>query len=336
MNSNEKLLHEIIRRQIYLERYKNGAVAGMQPILNRAIIDVRNKIAKLGNNATKAHLKAVLREVIRINDEMSEELNDQLEKELKRLAKSDAVWTTAAIEAAAYAKTIGISIGVPSDALLERMVTSNPYQGLTLKEWTQRVGQSASLKAKQQLFIGMAEGEDIDKIVKRFNFIGEQSKNDLRMVVRTSVNAVANQAKSLVYAENADVLQAVMWKATLDSRTSLICASRDGTQYPLDKHPTPPAHPNCRSVLVPIIKSLEELGLGNRRLPVGTRASMDGQVPADMNFDQWLRKQPKDFVEDYLGPSRAKLYYQNKLTLDKFVNDEGRTLTLEQLDAIYN
>jgi hypothetical protein len=55
-----------------------------------------------------------------------------------------------------------------------------------------------------------------------------------------------------------------------------------------------------------------------------------GQVPARTNYDDWLRKQPKSFQAEVLGPGRAKLFREG-MKLDKFVDRDGGELTLSQL-----
>ncbi len=57
-----------------------------------------------------------------------------------------------------------------------------------------------------------------------------------------------------------------------------------------------------------------------------------GRVPARTNYDEWLRNQPKSFQNDVLGPSRAELF-RGGLRMDKFVDRQGDSLTLDQLMA---
>ncbi len=78
-----------------------------------------------------------------------------------------------------------------------------------------------------------------------------------------------------------------------------------------------------------MIKSWKELGFNISDLDAGTRASMDGQVPASETYQSWLEKQPKAVQDEALGPEKADLF-RNGLTVDRFVAD-GRTLTLDQL-----
>ena len=85
---------------------------------------------------------------------------------------------------------------------------------------------------------------------------------------------------------------------------------------------------NCRSVRVPNIKDKFRVG------GVGERASIDGPVPADLTYSSWLKRQPKSFQDDMLGPERAKLFRDGKITLDKFVDDRGLLLTLDELKVL--
>jgi hypothetical protein len=98
----------------------------------------------------------------------------------------------------------------------------------------------------------------------------------------------------------------------------------------VDKGPRPPAHFNCRSSTTPILKSWRELGFDADELPPGTRASMNGQVPADQDYDTWLRKQPKDVQDDVLGKTKGDLFRAG-LKMDRFVDRKGAELTLDQL-----
>jgi hypothetical protein len=65
------------------------------------------------------------------------------------------------------------------------------------------------------------------------------------------MNGVANNSRMGGYEANADVLNGVKFLATLDSRTSKICALLDGTTWTMEEVKKrlvkrPPLHPNCR------------------------------------------------------------------------------------------
>jgi len=152
----------------------------------------------------------------------------------------------------------------------------------------------------------------------------------MEATVKTALSHTANVARESVYKANEDVIKGVQWVSTLDGRTSAICMARDGIVYPPDKGPRPPAHWNCRSATIPILKSWKELGIDAKEIDEGTRASMNGQVPAGQNYDSWLRTQSADFQNDVLGKGKADIF-RDGTSVTKFVDKSGRELTLAEL-----
>jgi SPP1 gp7 family putative phage head morphogenesis protein len=160
--------------------------------------------------------------------------------------------------------------------------------------------------------------------------------NQVMALVRTSINQVANSASQQVYEANQDITKKYRYVATLDSRTSSICAALDGREFEYGKGPMPPQHFNCRSTTVPIIDP--------DILPPSTiakRASADGPVPINTSYGQWLKDQPLKTQQDVLGP--GKVPYFNRLVdkygardaMAKLVRDDGSELTLDQLRKRY-
>jgi SPP1 gp7 family putative phage head morphogenesis protein len=157
-------------------------------------------------------------------------------------------------------------------------------------------------------------------------------------LIRTSINQVANTASQQVYEANQDITQKYRYIATLDTRTSAICRALDGQEFDYGKGPMPPQHFNCRSTTVPVINYKE---LGFNPPPPARRASMDGQVPANESYGEWLKKQPRTTQADALGP--GKVAYFNRLAnkygaqdaMAKLVKDDGSELTLAQLRKRY-
>jgi SPP1 gp7 family putative phage head morphogenesis protein len=162
--------------------------------------------------------------------------------------------------------------------------------------------------------------------------------NQIMALVRTSINQVANSASMAVYEANQDITKKYQYVATLDTRTSSICRALDGQEFPYGKGPTPPQHFNCRSKVVAVI---DYENLGFTPPPEGTRASKDGQVDANMNYSQWLLKQPLAAQEKVLG--KGKVPYFNKLAekhgardaMAKLVRDDGSELSLDDLRKRY-
>jgi SPP1 gp7 family putative phage head morphogenesis protein len=160
--------------------------------------------------------------------------------------------------------------------------------------------------------------------------------NQIMALVRTSINQVANSASQQVYEANQDITKKYRYIATLDSRTSSICAALDGREFEYGKGPMPPQHFNCRSTTVPIIDP--------DILPPSTiakRASADGPVPINTSYGQWLKDQPLKTQQDVLGPSKVPYFnrlvdkYGARNAMAKLVRDDGSELTLDELRKRY-
>jgi SPP1 gp7 family putative phage head morphogenesis protein len=180
------------------------------------------------------------------------------------------------------------------------------------------------------------EGKTVRQLVAAGGQATAVADNQVMALVRTSINQVANTASQQVYEANQDITKKYRYVATLDSRTSSICAALDGREFEYGKGPMPPQHFNCRSTTVPIIDP--------DILPPSTiakRASADGPVPINTSYGQWLKDQPRSVQEDVLGP--GKVPYFNRLVdkygandaMAKLVRDDGSELTLEQLRKRY-
>jgi hypothetical protein len=157
------------------------------------------------------------------------------------------------------------------------------------------------------------------------------------------MSAVTNEAALKSFQANNDVIKAVTQLSTLDNRTSDVCIAYSGQTWnlmtlepimgsSLPYNGGPPRHFNCRSRLRPVTKTFKELGVDAPEIPPGTRASMDGQVPADITFNQFLKKKPISFQDKLLGPKRAQLWRNGDINLTQLVDMRGNPLTITQLE----
>ena len=181
---------------------------------------------------------------------------------------------------------------------------------------------------------GMLEGRTGAEMAREVrDFMGTSMRN-AQSLVRTSVTTVNNAAHWACYQANSDIIKGTVIYATLDMRTCAFCGGLDQTHYRLDEpHAHPSFHWACRCVEAPVTKTWEELaGLkGLDDIPPSTRASMNGQVAEDTTYDGWLKALPAEDRKKILGPARAKLLDQGKLTLRDLTDQRGNELTLAEL-----
>ena len=174
--------------------------------------------------------------------------------------------------------------------------------------------------------------------------------NQVRTLVRTSINQVSNTAALNVYKANSNVTKKYRYVATLDSRTSAVCSALDGRIFTYEDGPKPPQHFNCRSTIIPEI-DYDNLPFDPPK-GIVRRASADGLMPASMNYGEWLLAQPNKIQAQILGGKLNKVtnkyegafrYFQRlagkendpRQALAKFVRADGSRITLTQLKARY-
>tara|TARA_R110002020_G_scaffold62613_2_gene167344 strand:+ start:287 stop:2263 length:1977 start_codon:yes stop_codon:yes gene_type:complete len=247
-----------------------------------------------------------------------------------------------------------LSLGsqLPSAQVLERIGRVQFVEGAPMGDWFNRLERDTRFHVSRAVRAGVGAGltnaEIAGQIASISNKGGQvlaRTRRDAMAITRTGVMTVANDARLATYEENADLVRGVQWVSTLDGRTSDICVARSGKVWLLpDYEPEghtipfnggPPAHFNCRSTTVPVLPSLEEMGIDPEGIPPATRSSMDGQVAQDLSFDDFLKGKSPEFVDDLLGVGRAQLYRDGRITLTQLLDQQGNPLTLRQLEERY-
>jgi SPP1 gp7 family putative phage head morphogenesis protein len=350
--ANEEVLDRAIRHAVYLQRYKTGEVNKIVGFLNDDVLPDAlarlttrlERIASRGIDSgawTTQRFKDVLAGLDKTLGAGLREAGAQVRKDLGDFAVSEAEYQARVLAGAIPAGT-GIDFSLPGAGQLRSIVTSKPFQGDVLGKHWSKIGASAKADIARQLRIGLAEGETTAQIVRRVSgtkaggymdgVFGKLRRN-VESTVRTAANHVSTHAREDTYKENDDVVKGVEIVATLDGRTTEICMSEDGKVYDVGEGPRPPFHYNCRTTTVPVLKSWKELGIDLKEAPEGTRASLNGQVPAKQTYGAWLKRQPRAVQDEALGPARARLFRSGKVKVDRFVDDRRRKLTLKELRA---
>lgn len=237
-----------------------------------------------------------------------------------------------------------ISLNSIDAVAVQASVTATVIEGAVISEWWRAQDKVFTTRVVLAVREGLAQGltnQNISKNLRRNVFPG--SRAQINTLIQTSTIAVAMAGRQRMFEANQDVIRGKQQVSTLDGRTSPVCISYSGHSWELDNTPIagslpfnggPPRHFNCRSSLIPILRSFEELGLPKHKFPVGTRASVDGQVPADISFNSFLRSKSKTFQDGLLGPAKARLWRSNKITLRQLVDMRGNPLTVAELQVL--
>lgn len=344
MATNEVLRDAAVRHQIGQLRYTNATVRKILALLDRVDQRLTERIGKEDiESMSRRRQERLLRAVEKIVASAHKDAQGQLQIYLDALAEYEGEFQIRALEAATPIK---VDFVTPAPSQLAAAARSRPLMGRHLRDWFADLPKQQTQRVSAAIMSGVVEGRTTPQIVRELRGTRAQGYRDgllavdrrhAEAVVRTAVNHTANAAKEEIFGANADLIKGVQWVATLDGRTSAVCRARDGQVYKVGKGPRPPAHPNCRSTTVPVLKSYREMGLDIEQVK-GTRFArrgmdgkeLDGRVAEDVTYDAWLRRQPKDFQEDVLGVKKAALFRAG-LTMDKFVDRAGQEYTLDEL-----
>lgn len=225
---------------------------------------------------------------------------------------------------------------VLDEAAVRRIVNEALIEGAPSSAWWGRQSQDLAFKFSNIARRGVAEGLTVQQMrgeVVDLMSVGRRSADAL---IRSSVLSASNAVREATYEANRDALRGYRFVATLDSRTSLICAAYSGAAWDMDGKPLrgtklpfrrPPLHWNCRSVLVALTKPLP----GMPEFEPSTRAAAGGPVSASITFAQWLDTKPQAYQDGLLGKGRARLWRDGKMSLQQLLDARGNPLTLEQL-----
>ena len=257
-------------------------------------------------------------------------------KNLEGYAQHEADYTTGSM---AKAMPIQWEFLTPPASVLNAIVHAQPVvDGVAVPEVFRRLSESVKRRVEDAIRSGMIQGETTASIVRRLtsgtNPILDQSRRGVEAMVRTATNAVGTATRQATYKENDDIVKGWQFVATLDDSTTRTCAKLDGKVFKIGEGPMPPRHPGCRSDDAPVLKSFRELGIPINDLEVEERASMNGRVQGKITFQEWLRQQPEEFQDEYLGKGAADIFRRGNVSFDRFADDHGKNTSLVELQRM--
>jgi SPP1 gp7 family putative phage head morphogenesis protein len=331
VSANDDIQDALTRHQVFVLRYARGRENEAAKFVRNSILSVIQRMEDdpFGDNQQRnaALIAELYQYLIALNTEHTEELM----KELERFAEYEANYVSKMMSSKVESRFQQIAPQQINQAVFGNVLNMEPIRGYKIKDALDEFGIINATKVQTLLREGILLGTSNEDIAQSIRDIIPTQERRATTLARTVTNYAANKARNETIKQNADIMEGYKWVATLDSRTSLICASRDGKIYEIDdRNPKPPAHFNCRSTITFVVNPEYDLGRNIK----GTRPSkgdVKTDVSGDTTYAQWLRKQSPDFQDKVLGPVRAKLFRSRKLSLDRFVDDRGNVLSLEEL-----
>lgn len=338
---NETIRDIEVRHQVGVQRLGSGILKALIRLLDTADAEIVEKLrlrgSELDGTFTSARFRVLLDALRDINRDAHMSLERDMTASLFKTATYEAGFQR---DIVLRAVPVRLDIVTPPAELLRAAVTARPFQGRLLSEWVSELADAKARRLRDAIRLGVVQGETVDQIVRRVrgtkalkyrDGVMEIGRRGAEAMVRTAVAHTTTVAREALYAANENVIAKEQWVSTLDTRTCTQCMALDGKTFEVGKGVRTPAHIGCRCVRIPIVKSWKELGFGFDELSPLTRASMNGQVPETETYGTWLKKQSAATQDEALGATRAKLFREGGLTVDRFTNRVGDEFTLDEL-----
>ena len=249
-------------------------------------------------------------------------------------------------------------------AIADNLIVEGVPQSQVWNRQSKRVQE----KFKDAVRMSYQNNEDIDTLSQRIrgssanNYkdgIMNLSKNQANTLARTSISSVSNRTREETYLANSDVIKGVQFLAHLDSNTTDICRAFSGDQWLYEdggyrniegghEYRQPPLHFNCRSTMLPLMKTSAELKLVVpekwARIPKDKRKTVGKKLGPKVchspctyrDADEWLKSQDKKVRKQVLGSDKAvEMWEAGKVTMSRFVTQKGRTRTPDEVANLY-
>lgn len=351
MTINKKLRNEAIYHRVNLIGYENNLIRESLKLLDIVDKELTAQLYVALEDLSPSDFKISRLESMLVSSKSLKSVSDYLFGELSSLSEHESNYQYSLFESLLpdIVKNKYPLMQIPPNQIFTA-VKAKPFQGRLLSEWASNIEDDRLKRVANAVRAGYVTGETTEQIIRRVrgtkknrykDSVLEASKRNVSSVIRSAVSHTASIARESFGNANSDIIKGKQWLSTLDTSTTPMCIIRDLKEYTLDNKPIGhdipygdgpgKLHFCCRSVETFILKSYRELGINIDEAPSGTRASMDGQVPAKNSYLEWLQTQSQARQEQILGVERARLLRNGEIAPESFFTRDGHVLTIKQL-----
>lgn len=330
LSINDELLDKAIQQEILRRGFEADLDAKIEAIYSRhynqmsALIKSGGNYASIEKRVRKEVMNSVNDSYLLVRDSLKRYIISESETVIDDLDST----LNGALEDAFKLRY------APKSKIVDLVANKPILDSRLLSEHFNSMAKGELFRLSNKVSNGLARGQSTDEIATSLLSTLKITRIQAQTVARTAITQHGTTAAFLSYMENDDLISGFRYVATLDDRTTRVCAFHDGRVYKLDdpKAPHPPLHWNCRSTTVPVIKQFTDIA-GNRinEASDAVRARFDGQAPASLTYGDWLKTQPYDTIRSLLGSEQsANAFIDGSLTIDRFIAPDGHLLDISQ------
>jgi SPP1 gp7 family putative phage head morphogenesis protein len=323
------LLDATVRHAVFVQRYASGQAREIKEPLFVLRDNVVERLLSEPDNFDEVRMAQLMEAVGSYSDEFSEDFSKKMSVMIEDFSESETEFSYEMLAAV----VIGAGFLMPDKGHIARTVARKEMSVLdgagtiTAKDattqFTKKKGREIIRTINDAILLGSTTKEAAANVSE---LISLRQAAQAESLTKTTANFISAAATDSVITANSALFAGYQWVSILDSRTTLICAGRDGNIYPVGKGPLPPAHWGCRSRVLPLVKpefEKDKAGAGSSR-------------PSPKDYGDWLKSQPASFQDEYFskfpdGAKKAKLFRAGGLPIERFRDELGAEYTLEQL-----
>lgn len=333
-------IEEELRMRAAHDAYARGMGLKVAKVLRSAFSSASKDLsAQSLSLSRRAELNAFMGRLGGTLGKAYQQMAQQNEADLRDLAKG---------QNTAMARRLNTIFGQQRQVLLtaERInaIVQLPVMDLPLGDWWRREARDMTERAKTTIRTGLLQGQPMRDIARALAGTKPTDRSAYRAalarsmtVTRTTASAVASATDRATFETlGSDITDRYTYRATLDTRTSTICAQTDGKVFAY-KDPgalMPPLHPNCRSTTIPLLNTKHLTP--EQRAKVERFYGTDGRTPPTRkmaDYENWLRKQPPRVTKEILGNAEDAWRKGTVGLSDALASNRTAYTTYEQLAA---
>lgn len=325
---SKDLYDAILRHQIYVESYKANEVKYFIRLINDLRVEIRAIFAKLNYETmagvTRIQLTRFLSSLTKLYDKLMKRFNKLFLQRLRGFFTVDRdmidyVYNRAFID--------NQTVTIPDDAPPEDeenlwiWLIGFPLaaSGQSIRDTIKGFIAASRMMIENQVRRGWVDRAPVNQVIGAIvgnnqnpNGLFGRITNQVTAVINSAIHHITNGVQNVLGMRRTDEY---MWSSIMDEKTTDICRSRNKKVYKYSDGPVPPAHYNCRSIIIPILE----------------------KFTPDRGFSSWFRRQPDDVRTDILSIARGIDFrvspqYTSVNYLSSFAGPRNG-LTLEQFKA---
>jgi len=337
----------------------NGIDEEIAKTLEGGLEKVTGKIAKLASQADqteslvrkKKYLEKQRDEISKVLNEIYQDIGKEIEGKTVELGQA-----TPEIMSKMVKNTLNIELSVPSLSKnrVKAWYESSQIEGLSPKRWLTKLSDNATNRIISETRESLILHESLAQTAKRIQLALDIGRRSAEGIAHNALHGAWQFAERETYLENPELIEFVRFTAIADRKTTELCISLDGQEFPIKSAPLPPLHFRCRSMLMPIFKGIKYQGKRVAVLDTGARTvkHRDGTtstaytkrrvqfIPESMTHSKWVQSlvesaDPRDvsFSKKMLGPARFNLVKAGKFNVENLYY-AGKLRTIKELKEL--